>query len=76
VTSTSSGQITVPENAAVGTSVSAGASSQLIAQASLIIYNAGTEIYNDVAEGTPSAGDSYNYTATGNGTISATAYEY
>jgi hypothetical protein len=76
VTSVSSGQITVPENANIFTSVGAGASSQLIASVSLIIYNAGTEIYNDVAEGTPFAGDSYNYTATGNGTISASSSEY
>jgi hypothetical protein len=76
VTSNSSGQITVPENASIFTSVGAGASSSLIAQASLIIYNAETEIYNDVAEGTPFAGLSHNYTATGNGSISALAYEY
>jgi hypothetical protein len=76
VSSNSSGQITVPENAAIGVSVSAGASSQLIAQASLIIYDAETEIYNDVAEGTPFAGLSHNYTATGNGSISASASEY
>jgi hypothetical protein len=76
VTSNSSGQITVPENAAIGVSVSAGAQSPLIAQASLIIYDAGTEIYNNVQEGYPFASNLYNYTATGNGTISALAYEY
>jgi hypothetical protein len=75
-TSTTSGQITVPIDAAIGVSVSAGATSPLIAQTSLIITNAGTEIYNDVAEGTPFASDSHNYTATGNGTISASASEY
>jgi hypothetical protein len=76
VTSNSSGQLIVPENAAIGVSVSAGAQSPLIAQAGLIIYDAGTKIYDNVQEGIPFASNLHNYTATGNGTISANAYEY
>jgi hypothetical protein len=76
VSSNSSGQITVPISAAVGTSVSAGAQSQLIAQARLIIYDAGTKIYDNGQEGYPYASNLYNYTATGNGSINASAYEY
>jgi len=76
VTSNSSGQITVPENSAIGVSVSAGATSPLIAQADLIITDAGTQIYNNSQQGTPFAGLLHNYTATGNGTISAQASEF
>jgi hypothetical protein len=76
VSSNSSGQITVPVNAAIGVSVSAGATSPLIAQADLIITDAGTQIYNDSQQGTPFAGLLHNYTATGNGTISAQASEF
>jgi hypothetical protein len=76
VTSTSSGQITVPIGAAIGVSVGAGANSPLVAQAGVVIYDAGTKIYDNVQEGTPFAGLMHNYTATGNGTISATASFY
>jgi hypothetical protein len=76
VTTNSSGQITVPVSAAIGTSAYAATTSPLIAEAGLIIYDAGTEIYNNSEQGTPSASDLHNYTATGNGTISATAYSF
>jgi len=74
--STTSGQITVPQNASIGVSVSAGAESGLIAEATLLIYNAGNLQYSDNAEGVPFASSSHSYTATGNGTISAAAYEF
>ena len=48
----------------------------LIAQADLIITNSGTQIYNHSTQGYPSAGETYTYTATGNGTIDALAYEF
>jgi hypothetical protein len=76
VTSTSSGQITVPENAAIGVSVGANTTSPLIAQADLTIYNAGTLEYTNSQQGTPGAGLLHNYTATGNGTISASSTEF
>jgi hypothetical protein len=75
-TSTTSGQITVPQNAAIGVSVSAGATSPLIAQATLLIYNAGNLEYSNSTEGVPFAGLLHNYTATGNGTISASSSEF
>jgi hypothetical protein len=76
VTSTTSGQLTVPPGAAIGVSVSAGATSPLIAQADLIIYNAGTLEYSNSQQGTPFASLLHNYTATGNGTISASSSEF
>jgi hypothetical protein len=76
VTSTNSGQITVPANATITANVGAGAQSMLIAQADLIINNDGTQIYNHSTQGYPFAGETYTYTATGNGTIDATAYEF
>ena len=49
VTSNSSGQITVPIGAAIGVSVGAGANSPLIAQAGLVIYDAGTKIATTIS---------------------------
>jgi hypothetical protein len=76
VTSNNSGQITVPANATITANVGAGAQSALIAQADLIINNDGTQIYNHSTQGDPFAAETYTYTATGNGTIDATAYEF
>ena len=76
VTSNNSGQITVPPNATISTSVGAGAQSMLIAQADLIVINDGDNLYNHSTQGYPFAGETYTFTAVGNGTISAIAYEF
>jgi hypothetical protein len=76
VTSSSSGNIEVPINASIATSVGAGASSQQNAQAALFIIDNGTIIYNEDTIGSPSAGESYSYTASGDGSIDATASEF
>jgi hypothetical protein len=76
VTSTNSGNIQVPIGATISTSVGAGASSQLIAQADLFITDNGTTIYNENTQGSPFAGESHTYTASGDGSISGTAYEF
>jgi hypothetical protein len=75
-TITNSGQITVVPGASINTSVGAGAQSPLTAQADLLINDNGTQIYNNSQQGYPFAGNNHTYTATGNGTISATAYEF
>jgi hypothetical protein len=75
-TGNNSGTITVPENATISTVVGAGASTFLIAQADLIIYDNGTQIYNNSQQGVPTAGNSHSYTATGNGTIDASSSEF
>ena len=76
VTSSNSGNIQVPIGASISTSVNAGASSQLIAQAALFITDNGTTIYNEDTQGSPFAGESHSYTASGDGTIDATASEF
>jgi hypothetical protein len=76
VTSSSSGNIEVPINASIATSVGAGASSQQNAQAALFIIDNGTTIYNEDTIGSPFAGESYSYTASGDGSIDATASEF
>jgi len=76
VTSTNSGQITVPVGATIATSVGAIAQNPLTAQADLIIIDAGTTIYSNSQQGTPTASNTYTYTSTGNGTIDATAYDF
>jgi hypothetical protein len=76
VTSSSSGNIEVPIGASISTSVGAGASSQQNAQAALFIIDNGTTIYNEDTIGSPSAGESYSYTASGDGSIDATASEF
>jgi hypothetical protein len=76
VTSSNSGNIEVPIGASISTSVGAGASSQLIAQADLIVTDNGITIYNESTQGFPSAGESYSYTASGDGSIDATASEF
>jgi hypothetical protein len=76
VTSSSSGNIEVPIDASIATSVGAGASSQQNAQAALFIIDNGTIIYNEDTIGSPSAGESYSYTASGDGSIDATASEF
>jgi hypothetical protein len=58
------------------TVLSGGATSPLIAQATLLIYNAGNLEYSNSTEGVPFAGLLHNYTATGNGTISASSSEF
>ena len=76
VTSSNSGNIQVPIGASISTSVGAGASSQLIAQADLFIIDNGTTIYNENTQGFPFAVESHSYTASGDGSISGTAYEF
>jgi hypothetical protein len=61
-TSTNSGTLTIAIGDYVSVSVGAGASSFLIAQADLLIYDGASEIYN--------------VTPTANGTIDASAYEF
>jgi hypothetical protein len=57
--------------------VSAGAQSFLIAEAGLAVNDNGTTLYNNSTQGYPFAYESYGaYPATGNGSISATAYEF
>ena len=77
VTSNGGGQITVAPGASIVTSVSAGAQSALIAQADLVVNDNGTTLYNESSQGDPFAGESYGaYTATGNGSITASSYEF
>jgi hypothetical protein len=75
-TSSNSGQITVSPGAYIITSVSAGASSLLIADAALSVNDNGTTVYNNNTQGYPFAGETYSYNATGNGSIAGTAYEF
>jgi hypothetical protein len=75
-TSTDSGQILVASGDTITTNVGAGATNPLIAQADLLIYNAGTLIYNNSQTGQPTAGNTYTYTVAGNGTIDASASEF
>jgi hypothetical protein len=76
-TSNDSGQITIPIGAYVNTGVSAVAQSPLTAQATLVVTDNGTELYNSSEQGYPVAAEFYgSYTPAGNGTISAIAYEF
>jgi hypothetical protein len=75
-TSSNSGQITVSPGAYIITSVSAGASSGLIADAGLTVNDNGTTVYNNNTQGSPFAGETYSYNATGNGSIAGTAYSF
>lgn len=76
-TSNNSGQITVAPGASIITGVSAGAQSPLIAEASLVVNDNGTTLYNNSSQGYPFAGESYGaYPATGNGAIYASSYEF
>jgi hypothetical protein len=76
-TSNNSGQLIVQLGDAIIVSVSAGASSFLIAEASLAVNDNGTTLYNNSSQGYPFAYESYGvYYVTGNGSIAASSYEF
>ena len=72
-----SGQITVSPGDYIAVSVSAGASSFLIAQADLTVVDNGTTLYNNSSQGVPFAYENFGpYYPSGNGSISAAASEF